>query len=270
MSRAALAVAGLAVGLGLGLLYSWVVSPVKYVDTAPASLRADYQAEYVQLVARAFAVDEDLERARARLALLDEADPAQRVTAFAQQAAASGNDPQIVRSLAALAAALGAGPASPIAPASTDSVPPSDTPQPTLTPDPTATLAPTVTPFLLPTRPPTPTLPGAFDFIGKQLICDPALGQPLIQVLTLDSSGAPTPGVEVIVEWDGGFDHFFTGLKPELGLGYGDFAMMPGIGYNVHLPSNPAAQVAGLAVETCTSETGRAFAGSWQLVFRQP
>ena len=35
----------------------------------------------------------------------------------------------------------------------------------------------------------------------------------------------PYPSVELVVTWDEGEDHFFTGLQPELGLGYGDFLM---------------------------------------------
>src|SRR3970040_228963 len=83
---------GLVIGLGLGLLYTWVISPVKYVDTSPATLRADYRAEYLQLVARAWVVDGDADRARARIAALGVSDAARAVTAFSQQFAASGGN----------------------------------------------------------------------------------------------------------------------------------------------------------------------------------
>ena len=55
-------------GAALGLFYAWVISPVKYVDTAPASLRADFQADYLTLIAAAYSDTGDLVRARARLA----------------------------------------------------------------------------------------------------------------------------------------------------------------------------------------------------------
>src|SRR5260221_14777786 len=106
MKRALQALAGLAVGLSLALLYTWVISPVQYVDTAPNSLRADYQVAYVQLAARAYTVDGDLGRAHTRLALLGLADPAQAVATAAQQATAAGGNPAAANALAALALAL--------------------------------------------------------------------------------------------------------------------------------------------------------------------
>ncbi len=267
MSRALSAVFGLLVGVGMGLLYAWVVSPTQYTDTAPASLRADYKAEYIQLVAQAFAKEGDVERARARLATLGEAGSVRAVTALAQRAAASGEEAEVgrSRSLAALAAALGARPASPtpnLTPATPEA--PTITPAPTEPPPPTATTAPTPAP----TR--TPAAASGFEFVGREAVCDPKLAQPLIQVVTSGRDGSQVPGVEVAVEWDGGFDHFFTGLKPELGNGYGDFTMTPGLIYNVRLVNDPAAVVTGLAVENCTDAAGRTYFGSWQLVFRQP
>jgi len=46
-------------------------------------------------------------------------------------------------------------------------------------------------------------------------VCDASLSPPLIQVEALDAQGAPVPGAEVLIVWDEGQDHFFTGLKPE-------------------------------------------------------
>ena len=265
MRRALSAVFGLLVGVGVGLLYAWVISPTQYTDTAPASLRADYKAEYIQLVAQAFVREADVERARVRLSALGEAGSVQAVTALAQRAAASGSSAEMVRSLAALAAALGARPASPtpdLTPATPEA--PTATPEPTALPQPTATTA--------PAREPTRTFAPAsgFEFVGKQAVCDPKLAQPLIQVVTSGQAGSQIPGVEVAVEWDGGFDHFFTGLKPELGSGYGDFTMTPGLIYNVRLVTDPSAVVTGLAVESCADAAGRTYFGSWQLTFRQP
>ncbi len=60
----------IAVGLGLGLYYGWVVSPVAYVDTAPNTLREDYKADYVLMVAEAYQGEGDLPAARRALALL--------------------------------------------------------------------------------------------------------------------------------------------------------------------------------------------------------
>ncbi len=51
----------------------------------------------------------------------------------------------------------------------------------------------------------------------------------------LDAAEQPVPSVELVVTWDGGEDHFFTGLKPELGLGYADFVMTPEVVYSIRL-----------------------------------
>lgn len=298
MKRALQALLALAVGLALGLVYTWVISPVQYVDTAPNSLRADYQAAYVQLAARAYAVDGDLGRARTRLALVGMKDPAQGVAAQAERANASG-DAAGGHALDVLAVALGGGPAAvngatPAAsagvgspavldtatPSASPSAAPSDTPSttptatssatPTVTPLPTDTVVPSITPRLLPTRTPTPTPLAAFVFVGQQQVCDPNLGQPLIQVVTEDASGDQIPGVEVVVTWDNGFDHFFTGLKPELGAGYGDFTMTSGGVYSVHLAESPALSIDGLTDETCSGPGTAQYAGSILLIFKQP
>lgn len=57
-------------GITLGLLYGWVISPVEYVDTSPDSLRADYRADYVIMVAEIYQIEQDSVLAARRLALL--------------------------------------------------------------------------------------------------------------------------------------------------------------------------------------------------------
>jgi hypothetical protein len=66
-------------GVGVGLLYGWVINPVKYVDTTPAKLRSDYQTDYVLMVAEAYQADGDLDLAARRLAVLGESHPAEIV-----------------------------------------------------------------------------------------------------------------------------------------------------------------------------------------------
>jgi hypothetical protein len=268
------AAAALGVGLGLGLLYAWLVSPVRYVNTEPRTLRADYRAEYVRLAARAYEVDGNLERARARLALVASGDPGPIVVELAQRTAATGGSAETVQALSRLAAALGGGPAT-STPALSASLTPEASRQTALpatstaSPPPTNTVIPSITPRLLPTRTPTPTPLGAFRFLTRQLICDPSLEEPLIQVVTQDRDGQQLGGVEVVVEWSGGFDHFFTGLKPERGAGYGDFTMAPGIEYTVHLAESPGALVGPLTAATCNDAEGQEQPAAWLLVFVQ-
>ncbi len=262
------ALLGLVAGLGLGLLYTWVISPVQYVDTAPVSLRDDYKADYLKLAAEAYVVDGDVERARLRVAALGEADPARAAAALAQRLAAAGSEPDAIQSLAVLASALGAGPARPtdsaVTPTETETPAP-----PTVTPSPSPTLPPTATPQFLPTALPSPTPPGALVFVSQAFTCDPRQQPPLLQVVALDPQGQGVPGVEVIVEWGGGQDRFFTGLKPELGAGYGDFTMAPNVAYTVRLASDPSGEVS-VRSDPCTDGSGQLIATSAQLTFRQP
>ena len=52
---------GVVVGLAMGLVYSWVISPVRYIDAPPYALRQDYKDEYRALVASAYLYSNDLE-----------------------------------------------------------------------------------------------------------------------------------------------------------------------------------------------------------------
>lgn len=63
------------VGIGLGLAYGWLVSPVQYVDTAPDTLKIDYKSDYVLMVAEAYQHEQDLPAAVRRLALLGDPSP---------------------------------------------------------------------------------------------------------------------------------------------------------------------------------------------------
>jgi len=64
-----------AVGIGLGFAYGWLVSPVEFTDTSPDTLRLDYQTDYVLMVAEAYAVEKDPLQAARRLAILGGVNP---------------------------------------------------------------------------------------------------------------------------------------------------------------------------------------------------
>jgi hypothetical protein len=251
-------IAGLVLGLAGGLYYAWRIDPVEYTDTAPASLRPDFRASYLTLIASAYSVTGDLPRAEARLAVFADPDPASSLAALAQQLLAAGVPSSEADAVARLAGDL-AGPSV--------TLPPPQTAAPSGVP--TRTRTPTITPTPLPTRTPTPTPGAPFALAEQDRVCDADLGGPLLQVEVLDASGQPVPGVEVIVIWDEGQDHFFTGLKPELGLGYGDFLMEEGVSYAVQLGGGRET-ITGLTAEDCADDDGGFFLGSWRLTFVQP
>jgi hypothetical protein len=104
--------------------------------------------------------------------------------------------------------------------------------------------------------------------LQKQIVCNPDLDQPLIQVQVHNASGDPIAGVEGFVFWEGGSDRFITGLKPEMGLGYADFIMVQAMVYTVQLVNGEP--VRELAANQCTNSKGDQYWGGWLLVFEQP
>ena len=94
-------------GMGLGLWYGWVLDPVEYRDTDVSHLAPVYRDEYVLMVGETYALDGDLDAARARLALLGQEDVGSLVADQAQAAIARGAAVLDIQALARLAAALG-------------------------------------------------------------------------------------------------------------------------------------------------------------------
>ena len=70
MSRWTLFFLVLLLGLGLGLLYGWVINPVSYQDTTLDSLRIDFKTDYTLMVAEVYHQTNDLDWAMNRLTLL--------------------------------------------------------------------------------------------------------------------------------------------------------------------------------------------------------
>lgn len=96
----------LLVGLGLGLAYSWLISPVTYVDADPAILRADFKDQYRIVIAASYNASHDLARARARLELLSNTDPIGELSSQAQRMLGAGESFENVQPLAQLATDL--------------------------------------------------------------------------------------------------------------------------------------------------------------------
>ncbi len=284
-------VLALLAGLGLGLVYSWVISPTRIVDAQPSVLRVDFKDEYRAVIAAAYHATGNLPRAQARLSLLGDANPIEALNAQAQRMLASGERYEHADQVAALALALEDKHSSAPVPTSivegTESVgnigdtsttlppPPSDVPvQLTGTPE-TLEVAATQSsatigvPTLRPTRTPIPTLGAPFTLTGQETICDSNLPDGLLQVLVLNSRRRQLAGVEIVITWDGGKEQFFTGLKPELGNGYADYIMTPDMTYAVQLMRGSDVAL-GIVAPTCQTASGEAFFGSVKLTFQQP
>jgi len=268
---------GFLLGLGIGLLISMVISPVRYTDTAPASLAEEYKNNYRWLIARTYQANGDLIRAQQRLALLGDADPQEALAAQAQYMLAEGEAVEKARVLADLASALIAAADQPV-----NTPPPDGTSAPAAQPPsvardtsqtsqtaPASELAktplPTFTVRIHPSQAPTLTAP--FVLVKQEEVCDPSLDQGLLQIILTDTQGQPAAGVQIHVAWDGGLDTFYTGLKPSISPGYADFAMTPRVIYSLRVGGS-SDTVRDLVAPQCQGETG-SYPGSLRLEFSQ-
>ena len=259
---------GLVIGLAIGLLVSLVLSPVKYVDTDPSTLSANYKDEYRRIIALAYRTDGNLDRARARASLVDQDGSIQALASQAQRMLAENLPAQEARALAVLAADIGRGSAQPVGQASTpesvdgtavevtepvaetallpetpageavtqEPVAAVQTPTallPTATPTPTRTPPPTFTPR--PTATPIPVQGAPFTLKSQREVCDGSVPAGLLQIEVSGADGRPMPGVRVLVTWQDGEDIFYTGLVPQVSPGYADFLMTTGIPYNLRV-----------------------------------
>jgi hypothetical protein len=269
---------GVVLGLIIGLILSTAVIPVQYTNTDPSSLSSSEKEAYRSMVAQAYLAEGDTGRAKARLALLKEENPSEAVIAQAQSMLAEGGNDAPARALALLAAAV-----------SDQSL--SITPLPMLTPlaavvvtapvitgtssvetsqGPTSTPGPTNTPR--PTMTPQPTLGSPFVMQGEPTtICDPLPAVSLLQIIVLDSSGQAVPGVRVeISQGSGGVETFYTGLYPEVSLGYADYQMQPDAVYTLRIGES-GQPVSNLAAPVCGSDANnKPTYGSLRVIFQQP
>jgi len=269
ISTTGLILLGLALGLAGGLYYAWVAAPVVFVDAGPSRLSQFYQDEYIWLVSQSFAADGDLDKARRRLAALEDPEVNGRLVTLLEAALRQQQPAALSRNLAQLAQQLGieeravalfaptplfGAPTPTATPFTAPSVTPTSSPTPTNTPRPT--LTPTNTPR------PSPTPLPVYRLLFQERAC-PGEPAPRIEVITLDALLEPEAGGEVLVSWQGGSDRFFTGFKPEQGAGYGDFEMAEDVSYTVMLAAG-SPEISGLRVELCDD----GLPGGWRLTFQ--
>jgi hypothetical protein len=231
----------LLLGFSLGLAVTWEIFPIGQVDPSPAALRTDFQDDYRFLVASAFSKSGDIGRARVRLSLLDDPDPVQALMDQTKREITLGSSQHRILALSALSDAIQL-PAIP-------------------SPSPTGILTSTV-------PPPTAT-PSFFVLISQEIICDPESAPGFTRIQIQDNMGLPLAGVEVRVTSENGQQHVFSGLKPELGDGYADFILSPGITYSLKvIPSNQV--IDGIQIPECRSERGQMYGGGYTLFFGHP
>jgi hypothetical protein len=271
LSAASLTFIGLIIGAVIGLYYAWIVAPVVFTEASPARLSDRYQEEYILLISQSYEADGDWERAEERLVALGDPEVAEKVAGQLEEFLRRGEPAPVLKSLAILAARMGIQnpaiaafaplPTSTPVSVSADSSAGTE-PQIQETQEPSRTPRPTLTPTLAPSA----TLVPAFRLIDREQLCDAFTPINRIEVVAVDSFLEPLPGAEVLVTWEDGSDHFFTGFQPELGLGYGDFTMSPNVNYTVELAEG-SQLVGDLSIVQC-NDFGGGQTGGWRLTFQ--
>jgi len=269
---------GLILGLAMGLIYTWVISPIKEVDTHPHLLREDYKDIYRALISRAYQANNNLPRAEARLELIGDEEPSLALAAQAQRYLAEGGDNEAAKVLANLSAALQSAAitaATPVPQSEEGSqktpgegTPSSSTPEEDQeepagnTPSPESEAPPAPTP--------SPTNSPPFILQDSSPICDPTLGESLIQIIATNGEGDGVPGVALEISLGPDLKEvFYTGLKPELGLGYADFLAEPGLTYTLKVPES-GLEVPDIEMPTCVTDSEDSYWGSWEVYITHP
>ena len=94
-------------GIVAGLVFGWVIEPRRFAESAPNTLRSDYKADYVLMVAEVYQKDQDLTLAVSRLALLGNDLPVRTVQEAIITASELGYTRQDLQLLGKLSQALG-------------------------------------------------------------------------------------------------------------------------------------------------------------------
>ena len=296
-------VLGLAAGLALGLLCSWVLWPRRPLSSDLAHVRQMYQEDYVVMVSMAYGQEGDLSRAVERLSYLGWQRAPELVSQVAARTLQEGAPLSVKRHLARLAHDLGDNQPAIIAYVATPAPTAAPSPTPTATPTAVATL--TVTPSATATSTAswTPPPPSATETHTRRSTATPLPGQshtprptaspsptpavdyrlvearrsscgdnPLpgaIRIEVRDAQGKGMPGVPVKITWSDGEELFVTGLHPERGPGYADYRMQEGVRYALsvaRLVSDTAQALETFPSESCPEGVQP---GSWLVVFQE-
>lgn len=266
---------GLVIGIILGVVYTLIFQPTEYVDTTPASLGNQYKDIYRGLIASAYIASNDLVRAEARLELLEDEDIYYVLAEQAQRMLADGSSPMEAQALGLLALALGqdSNYADDISEDQENSIIPSKDMMDGKTPEsggtesnPEGAIENSETSSENITSP--PGYETSYELVSRRKVCDLVYEQPMIQIRVRNSQEQPVPGVEIIVSWETGEERYFTGQKPDMGLGYADFAHSPEGIYFLRVGNEGNPDLDFSAAE-CIDDGGNSFWGAWSFEFQQ-
>ncbi|MFW5713165.1 MAG: hypothetical protein ACOCYU_00670 [Brevefilum sp.] len=110
MKRFAFFILAILAGVALGVIFGWEITPVRYTQTGPHTLRQDYKTDYVLMVAEVYHQEGDIAMALARMAFLGGDSPTthtREAIAYAQEVHYSPGDLELMLTLSDDLQALG-------------------------------------------------------------------------------------------------------------------------------------------------------------------
>ncbi len=235
----------LALGVAIGLLITWVFWPVQYSNADAADLRPSIKDEYIRMIGGAYQVDGDLAAARQRLSRLGLRDPIQSINNLAVRDQKRAPSDPSAAALTSLAESLAVRPAI---------IASQQTPQ-----------------AVIVVTTPTQAVPTFRLVEHQQLGCQDTSDNAVLQFVVRDVAGHDLPNVGIQIRWSGGDDTIYTGLKPERGIGYADYAATPGT-YSVTILNAQSETISDLVIgnppANCNTDRGATPRG-WKLIFQQ-
>ncbi|MBN1487600.1 MAG: hypothetical protein JW981_08155 [Anaerolineae bacterium] len=264
---------GVVLGVAAGLTYAWVLNPVQYYDSYPAMLQADYRREWIAISVWAYSSQGNMARTQLRLKDLPMEEVQAGIAGVLDTAVAAGRPVQMLQRIAKLAQTYGVD--TPAVQVYANSNLLAITPYPSITaevalPTPTSTPilqpvalpAPTATPIIfIPTPTQVFTTPYYVQVLTYTCVAQPQIGVTVMEAVTQTVRGRerleqePLPGVSVWLLWDEGAERGVTGFKPEQGMGYVDFDVVPQQRYNLYVGMPGGLSLSTLEVRRCDSVT---------------
>jgi hypothetical protein len=107
VKRLGVFIGGVVLGVGIAFLIGWILFPVVRYDESPASMRRDYQDEYIRLTALAYQTEGDLRTAESRLRALNNVYPSEPLIELTLRWINEGRSKSLIKPLALLARDLG-------------------------------------------------------------------------------------------------------------------------------------------------------------------
>lgn len=244
-------------GIAFGLEASWGLFPARLENTAPGTFSPADKDFYKMLVADDFWVNSDVARAQTRLSLLEEHDVHEPLKDLINRVELQGDPNHKLDALQALSDALRENDRAIISRA----IPQSSSIQTTsLHPTPQnndPVEVPGQTPSLLPN-----ISTSTAQVYNRKPVCSGDQDFASAQIFVIDASGQPISGIVLIVESEDSLQRLVTGLDPEIGPGYVDFILEPGMVYTLTLVGDMGISEQIKANE-CTNQDGKLFPGGW-------